>query len=213
MALTDPYITIVSCGPGSPDYIPPIARKAIADADVLVGAPRLLALFPEPDVRRHAVRTDIAGVLETLACYSQSARIVVLVTGDAGLFSLSRSVIKRFGRACCQVIPGISSVQLAFARLGLDWADARIISLHQSIPAKAEPFAPYAKIAILAGGAPSLQWIREQWQQTPKTPHRVFIMEHLSLDSERIHEIPAPDQDWGTCAPPAIVLLVDRELL
>ncbi len=213
MALTDPHITIVSCGPGSPDYIPPIARKAIAAADMLVGAPRLLALFPEPDVPRHAVRTDISGLLETLAGTSQSKQIVVLVTGDAGLFSLSRSVIKRFGRACCHVIPGISSVQLAFARLGLEWADARIISLHQSIPAEAEPFAPYAKIALLAGGAQSLQWIREQWRQTPGRPHRIFIMEHLSLDSERIYEVTVPDQDWGTCASPAIVLLVERELL
>ena len=47
MEVNENRITIVSCGPGSADYVMPIAHKAVAKAEVLVGASRLLELFPD----------------------------------------------------------------------------------------------------------------------------------------------------------------------
>ena len=39
-------IVIVGCGPGSPDYLTAAAIRAVQEAEVLVGARRLLELFP-----------------------------------------------------------------------------------------------------------------------------------------------------------------------
>ena len=61
-------------------------------------------------------------------------RVAVLVSGDPGLYSLAQNVVRRFGREHCEVVPAVSSVQVAFARLGLDWADARILSAHGRTP-------------------------------------------------------------------------------
>ena len=41
MEVNENSITIVGCGPGSADYLMPVAHKAIAHAQVLVGAQRL----------------------------------------------------------------------------------------------------------------------------------------------------------------------------
>lgn len=72
--------------------------------------------------------------------------------GDPGLASLAKLVLRRFGLHACEVLPGISSVQVAFARLGLDWLDARILSAHARLPlAVLGELSDYAKLAILAG--------------------------------------------------------------
>lgn len=42
MAITRHRITIVGCGPGGLDYMTPAAHTALSQADVLVGATRLL---------------------------------------------------------------------------------------------------------------------------------------------------------------------------
>ena len=47
MEVKGPAIVIVGCGPGSPDYLTPLARRAVERAEVLVGASRLLDLFAE----------------------------------------------------------------------------------------------------------------------------------------------------------------------
>ena len=63
--------------------------------------------------------------------------VTVLVSGDPGFFSLAKLVLRRFGRENCRIVPGISSVHVAFSRICLDWADAKIISAHVSDPDQA----------------------------------------------------------------------------
>ncbi len=77
---------------------------------MLVGAKRLLDLFPSIHAERIVVSAEIGAVLDSIATIADHKRIAVLVTGDPGLFSLARPVIERFGLARCRVIPGISSV-------------------------------------------------------------------------------------------------------
>lgn len=215
MAIEPAPVTIVSCGPGALDYLPPIARRAIDAAEVLVGAPRLLALFPEPDVPRLEVDAGISDLLTRLSGYPPATRLVILVTGDAGLYSLARRVVQHFGRDRCHIIPGISSVQLAFARLGLDWSDAQIISAHKATPHSIDQainLATVPKIAILAGRPQSMVWIAEQCRQEWAARYRIFILENLSLETERIREVSHRTEEWGSCSSQTIVVLVDRNI-
>ena len=74
----------------------------------------------------------------------------MLVGGDPGLYSLAQRVVRRFGREQCEVVPAVSSVQVAFSRLGIDWADARILSAHGRTPdATAADLQRIDKIAVL----------------------------------------------------------------
>ncbi len=128
-------IVIVGCGPGSPAYVTEAARQAVARAEVLAGSRRLLDLFPDGPADRIAVDADVSGLLDKIADIRAAGRIIAaLVSGDPCLFSLAQSVAKRFGREHCELIPAVSSVQVAFARLGLDWAEARILSAHAATP-------------------------------------------------------------------------------
>jgi cobalt-precorrin-7 (C5)-methyltransferase len=213
MADQTPPITIVGCGPGSPDYVTPAAAKAIAQADVLVGAQRLLDLFPEHLGERIPVDTRLDEVLDRVGHARASRKIAVLVTGDPGLFSLSKLVIERFGRQRCRVIPGISSVQAAFAVLGLDWADARVISAHKDDPEPDPSLADAGKIAVLCGRKGSLQWIREKLNHLLREDRRIFVLENVTLENERIREAQYEDLTNMDVAPSTIVIIVTESLL
>ena len=206
-------IKIVGCGPGSPDYITPAAQAACAGADVLIGARRMLDMFTDVEAERVPVTADTAATLAAIESRCEMANVVALVTGDPGVFSLSASVIKKFGRGACEVIPGISSVQLAFAKLGLDWADARIISAHHSRPEDdfSGTDAP-DKVAILSGKKESRGWIADMID-TFQEGRVIFACENLGLENERIGRVDLAALREGDFPSRTIIIAVKEELI
>lgn len=195
MGVKRPNITIVGCGPGSLDYITLAALKAVSGAEVLVGVRRLLDLFPDHRARTVIeMKTRVEPVLEEMAA-QQDRSLVVLVSGDPGLSSLARPVIERFGRKSCQIIPGISSIQVAFARLGLDWGGARIIDAHGQDPKfdlKEMLTSGLKKMAVLGGRQGSLDWLARGLQGAG-ADWVVYALENLTLEDERVRALKPGD--------------------
>lgn len=149
----DHKIIVVGIGPGSPDYLPPVAARAIARATVLVGGGRALAAFAPAGALTKTIDKDIAGVLTFIESHLAAGDVTVLVSGDPGFHSLLTALRSRFSPDQLEVIPGISSVQLAFARLASPWQDARLLSLHGRQAAAADlAYAPGRQLAILTDG-------------------------------------------------------------
>lgn len=212
MAKTQSHkLTIVGCGPGSPDYLTKAGRRAIGNATVLVGSPSLLDLYATPDHEQIRFGADISSVLEAIASRCENDRIAILVSGDPGLCSLAQPVLRRFGRNAFEVVPGISSVQLAFARLGLDWLDARIVSAHKSIPdLTPEDLAVSGNIAILAGHQQSQRWIADLADAFGNKRFLV-VCEDLSLQTEKIHRVSVSEFRQLRISTRSVVLLLKED--
>lgn len=131
-------IIVVGIGPGSPDYVPPIAKACIDQAKVLVGSNRALATFARKGVETKGITGRIDEALSYIANKLAEDDVVVMVSGDPGYYSLLAALRNRFGARRLSVIPGISSMQLAFARLALPWQGARLVSLHGRRPEECE---------------------------------------------------------------------------
>jgi len=183
-------LTVIGCGPGAPEYMTQAGLHAIAEADVYCGANHLLKLYAPEGKMRFPVSSDIEGALEAIAtALSEGKRVAVLVSGDPGLCSLATPVIQRFGREACDVIPGISSVQLLFARLGLDWMEARIISAHKSLPTlSATELENVKTLVVLCGHHISQKWVIELFVSWGKAG-KLVVCQDLSLPMERIDEV------------------------
>ena len=123
-------IIVVGIGPGSPDYILPIASAAITQAKVLVGSQRALDAFAPENITTKVIGKDIKGVLTFIDKSLATHDVVVMVSGDPGFHSLLAALKARFSQSQIAVIPGISSMQLAFARMSEVWQDAQLISMH-----------------------------------------------------------------------------------
>ena len=64
-------------------------------------------------------------------CHSKDANnIVVLASGDPGLYGIADYLIRNLGRDTVEIIPNVSAMQWAFAKAKLSWNDARIVSSH-----------------------------------------------------------------------------------
>ena len=110
-------ISIVGIGPGSPEYVTPMAKKAIATAQVIIGAERALSLFAD-DIRAETVKLTAKNInyaLKNAVESSQQGKLVVILsTGDPGFSGLLRTFSKLTIAKNIEVdvIPGISSVQV-----------------------------------------------------------------------------------------------------
>lgn len=210
--MTPKKIIIVGCGPGAEEYITPAARKAASGAEVLIVSERLKGLFPECPAERVDSGTDVAGILDVIASRRNAGKqVVLLATGDPGIASLAQPVIRRFGRENCEVIPGISSVQVAFARLGLGWQEARILTAHHRNPqVQAADLVGVKKIAILGGRPGALAWAAGFIEELGSA-RRVFLCEELTLPGEKIREIDVAALTTEPVSTRAIVLVIHEE--
>lgn len=205
-------ITIVGCGPGGLDYLTPLAGQSIAQAEVLVGAARLLEMLPSNGAERIVVGADVPGVIDQVTPHIGKRRVVVAVSGDPGICSLAQPVIRRFGWQSCRVIPGISAVQVAFARLGLDWTDARLISAHHHAPQfDIDSLAGESKIAVLAGNASTMEWIVRLARRLALT-HSMFVCEDLTLPQERVFRLGVDDLAHGRLSAQSMVLFIGKKI-
>ena len=188
-------LIIVGIGPGSPDYLLPAAQRAIAQAEVLVGGKRALSSFARPDQATYVVGSDMAGLVQFLRQPVAERDVVVMVSGDPGYYSLLETLRGQFPPEALQVIPGLSSFQVAFARIGLPWQNARVLSAHGRSP---EPAAlAYTEGAILSfltdgknNPARIAGWLLEKgWPGQSE----VWLCKNLSYENEAILSVPLVD--------------------
>ena len=178
---------------------------------MLVGAGRLLELFPNHRGEKIIVGSDIEKVLDEIDSES-GRRIVVLVTGDPGLCSLAAPILKRFGRSRCEIIPGVSSIQTAFAAIGMDWLDARIIDAHGENPRlKPASLTKEGKIAVFAGRKDAIAWVVSLAKAIGKG-RRIYLCENLTLDNERVRQIEPADLEKTEASSRTIVLIIKEDL-
>lgn len=121
-------ITVVGAGPGNRDFIPPAAVNKILAAETLVGSDRSLNLFPESEAEKIRLNGDMRTAIDEMK--RSSGDVVVMVSGDPGLFSLLALMKNNFAPQEIEVIPGISSAQALFARRRILWQDIEFVSLH-----------------------------------------------------------------------------------
>ena len=107
----------------------------LATASLVAGGERHLEMLGVPRDRAVVLEGDLSGALARIE--GTEGPVVVLASGDPGFFGIVRLLGGRFGRENLRILPGLSSVALAFARAGLSWDDAVTVSAHGRDPRRA----------------------------------------------------------------------------
>ncbi len=209
-----PKIYIVGCGPGSPQHLTQEAISVVESCRVVAGYERLLRLFPRFTGMRIVFGADIQSAMDKLDAARHVGSVAVLVSGDPGCYSLAKIILQKFGQEHCKVIPGISSVQAAFARICLEWADAKIVSAHRSRPDEETEMQLFRepKIAILLGARDSMGWLISFLQKC-KHPRRIVICQNLGLEDETVTEVTEAELPRLQVNSRAVVILLAKEHL
>jgi len=126
-------IHLVGIGVDGAESLAPRARKIIARAGMLVGGQRHLEEFPDFSGERVEIKGGLEKAASSIEKYLKGGgarRVVVLATGDPLFFGIGSFLIKRFGKRSIEVVPNVSTVQEAFARVKESWAGAKVLSAH-----------------------------------------------------------------------------------
>ena len=180
---------VVGIGPGNPDYIVPKGLKTIQDARYLVGGRRALTEFSHAGQDICAITADIPGVMAFIRDRMQQADVVAMVSGDPGYYSLLDALRREFSPECIEVIPGISAMQYAFAKIALPWHDATLVSFHGRVPGAREvAYQPGKILGMLTDGEHNSHTIAEVlchigWPRDT----RLYICRRLSYEDETIY--------------------------
>ncbi len=166
----------------------PEAAKALATAELVVGAPRHLDAIKIPG---QANRVELKHLDDALdAIEKHSGPTVVVASGDPGFFGIVRALRAR--GITPRVIPAVSAVALAFGRLGLDWDDALVLSAHGRDPRPALAAAlAHPKAAILTAAPHATAG--DLGAVLRAAGKQVYVAERLGTPQERISELTATE--------------------
>ena len=178
---------------------------AVPDADLVVGGRRHLEGLPG---RHLVIGGDLGPVLDAIA--AEPARVCVLASGDPGFFGIVRALAERFGPEALDVRPAPSSVSLAFARLGLPWDDAVVVSAHgRPLRAAARRAASAAKAVVLTSPDSPPEALGKELLVLGARHQRAVVCSQLGTAQEQMAGVDLPGLAAGTWDPVAVVVLLD----
>ncbi len=186
------------------------ASEVIRTSQVILASKRLFEVFKEYkefEAVKERIRV-INNVDETIEFIKSrisdsKSNIILLASGDPLFFGIGRRVIKEFGKETIEIIPDLSSIQMAFSRLKEPWDDAFLMSLHGGPDPEKRRRLPYEihdipallikhkKIAILTDRENNPSEIARVLRQSPVAHSLSPVMsvcERLGYHDERITE-------------------------
>jgi precorrin-6Y C5,15-methyltransferase (decarboxylating) len=195
------------------DGSPPSADIAglLERASLVAGGRRHLAAVPVPPGARTVVMGDLRKALdaidEELDREDGDRHVVVVASGDPGFFGIVRALRERGRRP--RVLPALSSVQRAFARAGLSWDDALVVSAHgRELRRAVNACRAHHKVAVLtAPGAGPAELARALFPQTPRT---FVVCEDLGGARERVVHVRPAEATTRPWRDPNVVLVLDQ---
>jgi precorrin-6Y C5,15-methyltransferase (decarboxylating) len=105
------------------------ARSLLESAELVLGSENTLSLVPQLQAERFRVGTDLHEAIRILEAHLGRKRLVVLASGDPLFYGVARFLCDRLGQDRFEVLPHVSSMQLAFARIKESWEDAYLTNL------------------------------------------------------------------------------------
>ena len=179
-------INILGLGPGDKRYILPITKEYIKKSDILIGGRRniesLGSMVAGKEIRyidRH---------LDELPAYIRSNRgrhISIIVSGDTGFYSMIPFMKSHFEKDQLNIIPGISSMQYMFAKIGHSYEETFIGSVHGRDCNYLSPLKEGKNAGLLTDNKNTPQIIAQNILDSG-IKAEIYVGEKLSYDDERI---------------------------
>lgn len=171
-------------GPAGRHRRPPVEIEVGADADAVAAS-----------VRRRAL--------------DGSTPVCVLASGDPGFFGIVRALLRALDRTMIRVLPAPSAVSVAFARLGLPWDDAVVVSAHGRPLAEAVGAARTArKAAVLTSPDAPPEALGAALVEAGTVMDLVAVCSRLGAADETVRELSLDELSSGKFDPQSVVVLV-----
>ena len=201
-------VTVVGIGDDGWDGLTETARAALQQAPMIVGSTRQLGLLPDLGVRRQPLPSPLLSQLDDLV--ASNPGLCLLASGDPMLHGLGATLARRLGAGRLRVLPAVSSVALACARLGWAGHEVDVVSLvSRPVEVVLPAVQPGGRAIVLCrdGGTPAALarlLAGRGWGDSELT-----VLEHLGGEAEQVTgPVRATAMGDGRYADLAVVALV-----
>ena len=119
-------------------------KEIIMKADVILASERLFDVFKRyEEFELVRDKTEVINNVDATMNFVKShlsslkSHAVILASGDPLFCGIGRRMVEEFGKEAVEIVPDLSSVQLAFARIKEPWDDAFLMTVHHGPYAQA----------------------------------------------------------------------------
>lgn len=182
-------IRIVGIGPGSPEYITTAAQEMIRNSDILIGGERALKIFEALAKKTFIIRNNLEEMVVYINKHRINSKIAVLASGDPSFYGILEFMKRNFPKTELEVSPGISSAQLACARLCISWHNAGFFSVHgRSTEGLLKIACESGKVVVLTDPKNTPEVIARELVRAGLKGRKIYVCENLSYNDEKITE-------------------------
>lgn len=129
MSNPEAKIHIIGVGSDGLSGLTSRARDLLLSADILYGSDHALALVADAPGRKERLGADLQEAVKTLEGQLGRQRVALVASGDPLFYGVARYLCDRLGKDHFEVLPHVSSMQLAFARIKESWEEAFLTNL------------------------------------------------------------------------------------
>jgi precorrin-6Y C5,15-methyltransferase (decarboxylating) len=203
-------VFIVGIGDDGVDGMTAQARKVLESADALLGPEVCRSLLPADLAGRLAVAATLEELCEKIEAAGDK-RLVVLASGDPLFYGTARYVCSKLGKERFEVVPHVSSMQLAFARVKESWEEAFLANLAgQSIERVIDKIRSSDTVGLFT----SDQWPPAAVAQTLLDngidSFQAYVCENLGSPDERVTQGSLADIARDAFGPLNVMILVRK---
>ena len=180
-----PRVCIVGIGPGDRGGLTLRAHQALAEADCVIGAKRMLEATAEPGQATHAAIAP-EDIRDFILSHREYRRFAVVMSGDVGFFSGTKNLLPLLQGCETELLPGISSLVYLCARLGESYEDVLPVTLHGRDNSILLPLSRGRRVFVLVGGENGMGRLCRTLTQAGLGHTRVSAGENLSYPNEKI---------------------------
>lgn len=203
-------VYIVGIGEDGLEGLTAAARKLVEQAELLVGEPPVLAHVAALPAERLALGPDLSEAVQRIEA-ARGKRIVVLVAGDPLFYGVARYLCDRLGKERFEVVPHVSAMQLAFARVKESWEDAFLANLAgHSLEVLVDPIRSAEKVGLFTSEAWPPAAVARTLLAEGIDYFTAYVCENLGSPDERVTRGELQEISGQSFAPMNVMILVRK---
>jgi precorrin-6B C5,15-methyltransferase / cobalt-precorrin-6B C5,C15-methyltransferase len=187
-----PVISVVGIGADGWDGLATQGREAVLAAEVVLGGRRHLAMLPPVDAELvpwpSPLLDRLPGLLEEYA----GRRLVVLASGDPMVSGIGTTLVSLLGADAVHVVPAVSSVALARARMGWSAESVDVVSVVGRDPhVVARHLTPGRRLVVLSSDGRTPGLLADLLADSGYGTSPMSVLSDLGSDDEDRLDLPA----------------------
>jgi precorrin-6B C5,15-methyltransferase / cobalt-precorrin-6B C5,C15-methyltransferase len=212
VSAADTKIHIIGIGNDGLAGLTARARSLLTSAQLILGLEPILDSLAELQAERVRLGSDLQELVTLLTANLGRKRMVIVASGDPLFYGVARYLCDKLGKDRFEVLPHVSSMQLAFARIKESWEEAYLTNLaSHPLDAVLDRIRTAEVVGLFTSEKESPPVIARALLARGLDYFRVYVCENLGAPDERVTQGELSDIQELEFAPLNVMILKRKD--